>query len=206
MPRKHPGKYRHHPTPHFYNACSQMLRGLVSAWLHDATAGHNAIADVLLQSLYRWVSHPGGALHDPGLQRTLHGLMGKLFAQVWAGILICLLLPVTWTGAWIWAGHMGALKRSWRRTFCKVAPEGPHHMTPTPSLHCQRTRSSRPMTPKQLLAQPNNLQLVAEMRKLGATIVAANFNTIILCTGKRNVAAAAGCVVEGQATVHSLQF
>lgn len=35
-------------------------------------------------------------------------------------------------------------------------------------------------------------QLVAELRRLGATIVSANFNTIRLCTGKRNIKAAVG--------------
>ncbi|KAF5838378.1 hypothetical protein DUNSADRAFT_2987 [Dunaliella salina] len=35
-------------------------------------------------------------------------------------------------------------------------------------------------------------QLVSEMRRLGAVIVAANFNTVIICTGKRNATAAVG--------------
>ena len=34
--------------------------------------------------------------------------------------------------------------------------------------------------------------LVAEMRKLGATIVAADMTSIILATGKRNLTAAVG--------------
>lgn len=37
------------------------------------------------------------------------------------------------------------------------------------------------------------LQLVAEIRKLGATVVAADFSTIIIATGKHNLTAAVGC-------------
>ena len=37
------------------------------------------------------------------------------------------------------------------------------------------------------------LQLVAEMRRLGATIVAADFSSVILATGKHSLAAAIGC-------------
>lgn len=36
------------------------------------------------------------------------------------------------------------------------------------------------------------LQLVSEMRKLGAVIVAAHFGSIIVATGKRNIKAAVG--------------
>lgn len=36
------------------------------------------------------------------------------------------------------------------------------------------------------------LQLVSEMRRLGATVVSANAHSIILCTGKRSISAAAG--------------
>jgi hypothetical protein len=39
---------------------------------------------------------------------------------------------------------------------------------------------------------PLSLQLVSEMRKLGAVIVAAHFGTVIIATGKRNMAAAVG--------------
>jgi len=39
-------------------------------------------------------------------------------------------------------------------------------------------------------------RLVAEMRKLGATIVAADMTSIILATGKRNLTAAVGWVLE----------
>ena len=37
------------------------------------------------------------------------------------------------------------------------------------------------------------LQLVAEIRKLGATVVAADFSSIIIATGKHNLTAAVGC-------------
>jgi hypothetical protein len=37
------------------------------------------------------------------------------------------------------------------------------------------------------------LQLVAEMRRLGATIVAADFSSVIVATGKHSLAAAIGC-------------
>ncbi len=36
------------------------------------------------------------------------------------------------------------------------------------------------------------VQLVAEMRKLGAVIVSANFNQIIIATGKKDLTAAVG--------------
>jgi len=93
----------------------KVLKNLVAAWLQDASANMNQIADALLQSLYRWVCHPSSALRDPALQTALQTLMAKLFAQ-----------------------------------------------------------------------------LVSEMRRLGAVIVAANFNTVIICTGKRNATAAVG--------------
>lgn len=76
-----------------------------------------SIADGLLRNLYRWVSHPGSALHDPSLHAALLGLQHKLF-----------------------------------------------------------------------------LQLCAEMRRLGATIVSANLNTITLATGKTSHRAAVGWV------------
>jgi len=37
------------------------------------------------------------------------------------------------------------------------------------------------------------LQLVAEMRRLGATVVAADFSSVILATGKHSLSAAVGC-------------
>ena len=37
------------------------------------------------------------------------------------------------------------------------------------------------------------LQLVAEMRKLGAIVVAADFSSVIIATGKHNLTAAVGC-------------
>jgi DNA polymerase epsilon subunit 1 len=36
-------------------------------------------------------------------------------------------------------------------------------------------------------------QLVADMRRLGATVVAADASSVILATGKRNLTAAVGC-------------
>lgn len=36
------------------------------------------------------------------------------------------------------------------------------------------------------------VQLIAEMKRLGASIVSANAHSIIICTGKRNVTAAVG--------------
>ncbi len=37
------------------------------------------------------------------------------------------------------------------------------------------------------------LQMVAEMRRLGATVVAADFSSVILATGKHSLSAAVGC-------------
>lgn len=37
-------------------------------------------------------------------------------------------------------------------------------------------------------------QLVADLRRLGATVVAADASSVILATGKRNLTAAVGCV------------
>ena len=36
------------------------------------------------------------------------------------------------------------------------------------------------------------LQLVGELRKLGATVIHADFTTVVLSTGKRNLTAALG--------------
>lgn len=38
-------------------------------------------------------------------------------------------------------------------------------------------------------------QLVADLRRLGATVVAADVSSLILATGKRNLTAAVGCVL-----------
>ena len=38
-------------------------------------------------------------------------------------------------------------------------------------------------------------QLVADLRRLGATVVAADASSLILATGKRNLTAAVGCVL-----------
>jgi hypothetical protein len=83
------------------------------SWLSDATRNGSPIADRLLHNLYRWVSNPGGALHDAGLQRALLGLMQRMF-----------------------------------------------------------------------------LALIADLRRLGATVVSANFGGVLVCTGKRNMSAA----------------
>ena len=40
------------------------------------------------------------------------------------------------------------------------------------------------------------LQLVAEMRRLGATIVAADFSSVILATGKHSLPMAIGCAAQ----------
>ncbi|KAG2442618.1 hypothetical protein HXX76_002703 [Chlamydomonas incerta] len=93
----------------------KVLRALQAAWIRDATANRNMIADTLLQNLYRWLSSPASPLHDPALHRAVLVLQHKLF-----------------------------------------------------------------------------LQLCAELRRLGAVIVAANTNAITICTGKRHVRAAAG--------------
>lgn len=46
------------------------------------------------------------------------------------------------------------------------------------------------------------LALVADMRRLGAQLVSANFNGVLICTGKRNMSAAGAffkefCLLEG---------
>ena len=50
-----------------------------------------------------------------------------------------------------------------------------------------------PQSAVQGLMRKMLLQLVAEMRRLGATIVAADFSTVVLATGKHSLAAAVGC-------------
>jgi len=40
------------------------------------------------------------------------------------------------------------------------------------------------------LMQRMFLALVADMRRLGAHLVSANFNSVLICTGKRNMSAA----------------
>ena len=47
------------------------------------------------------------------------------------------------------------------------------------------------------------LQLVAEAGKLGATVVAADFSSVIIATGKQDLASAVGCVNLQESMPHS---
>ena len=65
----------------------------------------------------------------------------------------------------------------------------------TPSLrHCPPCPPFNPLQLVQGLMQKLLLQLVAELQRLGATVVHADTSSIILATGKRNLAAAVGWV------------
>ncbi len=81
----------------------------------------------------------------------------------------------------------------------------PHHPAspdlPLPATPCRwvsnpASRLHSPALHRQLLGlmQKLFLQLLAELKKLGATVVSASFHSITLCTGKRSLPAAVGYV------------
>eukprot|EP00963_Diacronema_lutheri_P012452 scaffold1758_cov333-Pavlova_lutheri.AAC.12 len=63
-----------------------VLKGLVEAWLEDATKYNQTHANNLLLNLYRWVCSPLSRFHDPLLQVAVKYLMGKALVLLVAEI------------------------------------------------------------------------------------------------------------------------
>jgi DNA polymerase epsilon subunit 1 len=59
-----------------------ILRSLVGTWLRDAFSSNSAVADELLQHVYRFVSRPDTLMHDPALHRVVHSLMKSTFLRL----------------------------------------------------------------------------------------------------------------------------
>ena len=76
----------------------------------------------------------------------------------------------------------------------KPGVDGPCPQPPRPPTHPTPLALPTPTPPPtpQALQQKLLLQLVAELRRLGAQVVAADSGSLILATGKRNLTAAVG--------------
>lgn len=59
-----------------------ILQALIAAWLRDAFASNNEVADSLLHHVYRVVSAPETLMHDPALHRVVHSRMKATFARL----------------------------------------------------------------------------------------------------------------------------
>lgn len=60
---------------------SRVLKSMVVGWVKEITQYRNVYADNQVMHFYRWLRSPASLLHDPALDRTLHGMMKKLFLQ-----------------------------------------------------------------------------------------------------------------------------
>jgi hypothetical protein len=89
------------------------------------------------------------------------------------------------------AGRRSAQPQPQRRASAPCPARRPRRWISNPA-----SRLHSPALHRQLLGlmQKLFLQLLAELRKLGATVVAASFHSITLCTGKRDLGAAVGYV------------
>jgi len=60
-----------------------ILKAVVTKWIHDVQFNNDQHADVLLIALYRYLcGHGFVLLHDPALHRLVYGLMTKLFKRL----------------------------------------------------------------------------------------------------------------------------
>ena len=59
-----------------------ILRSLVGTWLRDSFSTNSAVADELLQHVYRFVSSPDTLMYDPALHRVVHSLMKSTFLRL----------------------------------------------------------------------------------------------------------------------------
>jgi hypothetical protein len=60
----------------------RVLSRLASLWVADARQNLNLCADVLARNMYRWLSRPDAATHDPALLRAAQALTHKMLLQL----------------------------------------------------------------------------------------------------------------------------
>lgn len=137
---------------------------------------YRSCADTLLRNLYRWISSPASRLHDPSLKQVR--LPGR--AAMRLGRAPGSSEP---TGA----GHLLVQVQLCNAARSVLAARLTQNTVP---LSSSPGRAVMQMV--QGLMQKLLLQLIAELQKLGATVVHADCSTLILCTGKRNLTAAVG--------------
>ena len=162
------------PSPriadHCFNTCSAGCPGEdLYAPPHTLPPLPPRIADHLLQHLYRWVSSPASQLHHASLHRAVNTLMAKLFAQLVAELR-------RWEGG---EGITGV-----------VLPPVHNHPPRKPAVGRCHEPTGRPLSHTRHTIHTFHTSI--PLLRLGATIVSANFNSIRLCTGKRDVKAAVG--------------
>ncbi|KAJ2957645.1 hypothetical protein NQZ79_g6638 [Umbelopsis isabellina] len=59
-----------------------MLRGMVQTWFHEALEHNNRFAEMMIDTLHRWLTSPSSAMYDPCLYGLVHGMMRKVFMQL----------------------------------------------------------------------------------------------------------------------------
>ena len=142
---------------------------------------------MLLRNFWRWLCSPAAGLSNPALKRTVAGAV--LTAAVCTRLLCKLELACRGQVLHLcpcqagWAlGAAPFLKTDLFRALMLPL------LCLSPVLECQLQLLGAGLMRKVLA------QLVASMRKLGSTVVAADLHGIILSTGKRNLTAAVGWV------------
>ncbi|CAO3645614.1 unnamed protein product [Cunninghamella echinulata] len=61
-----------------------VLRSTVQQWFHEAMQNRNAMCDMLLDALLRWLLSPSSNMYDSCLYGLIHGMMKKVFMQLMA--------------------------------------------------------------------------------------------------------------------------
>jgi DNA polymerase epsilon subunit 1 len=59
-----------------------MLRGMVQTWFHEALEHNNRFAEMMIDTLHRWLTSPSSSMYDPCLYGLVHGMMKKVFMQL----------------------------------------------------------------------------------------------------------------------------
>ncbi|KAH8548277.1 hypothetical protein BGW37DRAFT_507320 [Umbelopsis sp. PMI_123] len=59
-----------------------MLRGMVQTWFHEALEHNNRFAEMMIDTLHRWLTSPSSNMYDPCLYGLVHGMMKKVFMQL----------------------------------------------------------------------------------------------------------------------------
>ncbi|RUS33948.1 DNA directed, epsilon, isoform CRA_a [Jimgerdemannia flammicorona] len=63
-----------------------MLKTMVQGWLGEVLDADNRYAEMMIETLHRWLTSPNSNMYDPCLYGLVHGMMKKVFMQLVAEI------------------------------------------------------------------------------------------------------------------------